>query len=141
MTAEEKGAVNLIYGAFSSDKDLHLSETYKTHPNYEDMDIDKDGYVDGTNIKYDSSVSDSGVMDSSTYVNLNPIKRPGFIRILNNDEGYDYLTNLNKYLGQTTFLNETEIIIGTTDANGNLTVAVTVNKGKSEDESPVIPFD
>ena len=43
--------------------------------------------------------------------------------------------------GKTTFLNETEIVIGTTDEYGNITVTTTVNKGKADDETPILPFD
>jgi hypothetical protein len=57
----------------------------KIHPNFADVDDDGDGFVDGTKIPYDDVVSTIGVIDESSYVNLNVITPPSEITILGNE--------------------------------------------------------
>jgi hypothetical protein len=64
---------------------LHLPKTVNTHPVFPDIDLDGDGFVDGTKIPYDDVVSRSGILDESSYENLNPIAAPKFIKITSNE--------------------------------------------------------
>lgn len=144
LNANERGTVQFVYssGSFMSEPNIHLSTTVKTSPYFEDRDEDNDGFVDGTNIAYDGTVSTSGVQDKSQNANLNPIKPPEFIRILNNTQNYDYRTKLISYMTGTSFFNGTEIFIGTTDSSGRVTVTDMINKGKNgEGDSPTVDFD
>ncbi len=63
----------------------HLPTIMKIHPNFADVDDDGDGFVDGTKIPYDDVVSTIGVIDESSYVNLNVITPPSEITILGNE--------------------------------------------------------
>ncbi len=63
---------------------MHLPETKRVHPLYPDIDLDGDGLVDGTNIPYDDVVSTSGILDASSYKNLNMVVPPKHIVITGN---------------------------------------------------------
>ena len=59
-------------------------------------DLDGDGIIGNTSLDYTSN-STSGIKHTGTYVNLNIVKPPEFIKILNNEAGLVYLiTNTSK---------------------------------------------
>ena len=95
--------VYLCKTSVTAEPALHLPETQKTAPYYPDVDSDKDGFVDGTDIAYDAKVENGGVQVKSSRVNLNPIKPPEFIKITRNDGvngkgGYAFIvTDTSKY--------------------------------------------
>jgi len=128
--------VKLCRTSVTSDPALHLSETQKTAPYYPDVDKNKDGFVDGTEIEFDGSTNNSGVRDSSSRLNLNPIKPPEIIKIVNNDgvdggggyvyivprtdgfgvsDGgyYDDVENNGGFFGDTKFITEENTYLGT----------------------------
>ena len=92
--------------AISLEPNLHLSKTSKTPPIYPDVDKDGDKYVDGTEILFDGTTSKSGVTDTSSFKNLNPIVPPQRIEIKNNPHG-DYYFPTDK----STFFDNTWIIV------------------------------
>ena len=128
--------------SFISEKNLHLDTTANTHPNFADVDEDGDKLVDGTNIAYDSTESKNGVEDTSSYKNLNPIVPPDYIKILNNKQGYDFTSKIKYYMTKTSFFDETKIIVGSTDASGNLTVTEIITKKPEADDiiTPILPY-
>ena len=65
-----------------------------TPPTYTYIDLDKDGYVDGyldkdgkkmVYVDADKDVYKSGIIANHSYVNLNPIKPPKYIKVFNNN--------------------------------------------------------
>ena len=73
-------------------------------------------------------------------VNDNPITPPEYIRFLNNDMGYDFTTSIEGNMKNSTFFNGTRISLGT-KTNGVITETTIINAGKSEDNTPFLPFD
>lgn len=132
LTAEQRGKIEFMsYMATTSPElNIHCDVTQKSHPYYPDVDADKDGYVDGTNIAYDNVVSKSGVADTSSYKNLNKVTPPSNITIKTTN-GYDYETKLKEYLTRTTLFDKTDIVIGDTTINS----AIDKNK-----DTPIIPY-
>lgn len=155
LSAEEMGAIEFavssinssttsrtVKNSFITEPDLHLDTTSRTSAVFEDVDTDGDGFVDGTKIAYDGSASESGVTDSSTKQNRNKIDPPDYLKILNNKQGYDFVSKIKYYMTKTTFFDDMEIIIGTTDANGNLTITEIITRKPIEDDlnSPLLPY-
>ena len=77
--------IKLCRTSVTAEPALHLSETKNTAPFYPDVDNDKDGFVDETEIPYDDVVARDGIKVGTSRVNLNPIKPPEFIKIIQND--------------------------------------------------------
>lgn len=140
LTSEEVGPIDFAVKelsksgntySFISEPDLHLDTTKKTNTVFEDVDADKDGYVDGTNIKYDGTANNKGVTDTSSYVNRNKIVPPEYFIIINNRQGYDFTSRFDYYKQNTTFFNNTKIItVAPNEAPDHI---------KNED-SPITPY-
>jgi hypothetical protein len=132
--------IKLCRTSVTSEPALHLPETQKTAPYYPDVDKNKDGYVDGTNILFDGSTNNSGIRDTSSRINFNPIKPPKYIKITGNDgvlsaggyiyvvprtdafgvsDGgyYDEIENNGGFFGDTKFITETNTYLGTNHTN------------------------
>ncbi len=114
--------ISLVGGNMCVEPALHLERTLRTHPIYPDTDNDGDGLVDGTNIPYDDFVDTRGVVDESSYKNLNPIRPPKYMKVFNNKHNYVYTVNdMSKYdgvtdggfFGKTEFVADDETYIGT----------------------------
>jgi len=105
---------------------LHLPETVNTHPSFADEDKDGDGFIDGTKIPYTGVVNRRGVVDESQNVNLNPIARPDYYKVSNNEGGYKYVVidtakqNLPEggFFGKTVFSHDGKEFVGT-EHNGD----------------------
>ena len=83
------------------------------------MDLDGDGFVDGTDIPYDGVQSGSGVMHPTSLKNENPVRPPEYIKIVNSNakftlastggagvsDGayYDDVENFGGFFGDTRF--------------------------------------
>ena len=117
---EEGKAVYLTGTSISATSKRHLPESH-TNPYFPTVDADKDGKIDeplfdrdldgridgacdldgdgvigNTSLDY-TSKSESGTKHTGTYVNLNIVRPPEFIKILNNEAGLVYLiTNTSK---------------------------------------------
>ena len=92
-----------------------------THPIFADVDKDGDGFVDGTKIPFDDVVSRAGILDDSSFENLNPIIPPKYVKIINNKYGYKFVvydTSSYKdmddggFFGKTEFISDNERRIG-----------------------------
>ncbi len=101
---------------------LHLENTLRTHPLYLDVDEDGDGFVDGTKIPFDDVYSAGGVLDESSYKNINPIVPPKYFRAKNNKNKYVFLVNDMSslegvsdggFFGKTEFVSDDETYVGT----------------------------
>ncbi|MBO7304586.1 MAG: hypothetical protein J6V09_05130 [Clostridia bacterium] len=121
----------------------HLSETQNIAPRYAYLDLNNDGFVDGTDVPYVASELSQnyyGVSVEASRANLNPIKPPEFIKIVSNKYGYvlsvaktdgygisdgNYYDDDEKYggfFGDTKFYyNEENYFVGTAN-EGNETV-------------------
>ena len=121
IPADTMGAIELAVSSINSgdtknsfitEPNLHLDTTKNTNPFFPDVDNDKDGKVDGTDIDYDKTVSKGGVEDKSSYQNLNKIVPPEYIKIVNNKQGYDFISKLKEYKSKgATFFDNTTIIV------------------------------
>lgn len=79
---------------------LHLPETVNLPPRFPDVDLDGDGFVDGTNIPYDGVVDRKGVVDEGSNRNLNAIIPPDSLKLINNEGGYKIVVlDTSKYEG------------------------------------------
>ncbi len=100
---------------------LHLPETVNLPPRFPDVDLDGDGFVDGTNIPYDEVVDRKGVVDETQKRNLNAITPPERLKLVNNEGGYKIVVlDTSKYEGlnggffaNTSFEIEDKKLIGT----------------------------
>lgn len=137
--------------SFNYEPNLHLNTTQKISPYYPDVDNEGafdedgnptgDGIVDNTNVEYDGKTSSEGVVYGDSNKNLNPVKAPKKIIITNNYMEYDFETRLRYYMTLTSFFDETEITMGTTDENGIYTITKIINGGRILDvDTPVIPW-
>lgn len=100
--------IELYYttGSYVAEPDMHLAQTKNSNPYFADVDADGDGKVDGTNISYVGEPNRSGICDSSTNKNLNPIVPPAYFKI-KNFGGYTIVFQNEN----TTFLDSTYIEI------------------------------
>ena len=71
---------------------IHLDTVLNSHPCYAKVDLDGDGYVDGTNIVFDGVESNKGIIDESSLKNVNPVKPPEYIKITKNETEYVFIT-------------------------------------------------
>ena len=100
---------------------LHLPETVNLPPRFPDVDLDGDGFVDGTNIPYDGVVDRKGVVDETQKRNLNAITPPERLKLVNNEGGYKIIvldTSLYEglnggFFANTSFEIEDKKLIGT----------------------------
>ena len=127
--------VKLCNTSVTNEPALHLGETKNTYASLPEVDTDGDGFVDGTNIKFDGE-SDWGGVTIGSKENLNPIKPPEIIKIVNNDgvnggggyvyiipktdgfgvsDGgyYDDVENNGGFFGDTKFITEENTYLGT----------------------------
>ena len=114
--------INLLTRDQNPDPGLHLPNTYMTHPFFPDVDEDGDGFVDGTKIPFDDVVSRGGILDESTFKNLNPIVPPEYVKVINNKRGYKFVVyDTSSYegmvdggfFGKTRFISDNETLVGT----------------------------
>ena len=113
---------------FSSEYNMHLDDTIKVAP---------------TRVFYDEATGEYSQTTKKSVtgmVNDNPITPPEFIRFLNNDMGYDFTSSIKGYMEKSTFFNGTRISVGT-KKNGVITETNVIHVGKTEDNTPSIPFD
>ena len=118
--------VRLVGGNMIDEPALHCEYTLKTHPAYADVDADGDGFVDGTNIPYDDVVERKGIVDESSYKNVNPIIPPKYMKVTGNACKYTYLVNDMSsfegiidggFFGNTEFITDNETYVGTNHSN------------------------
>ena len=118
----EGAEVRLVGGNMCSEPALHCENTLNTHSIYADVDEDCDGFVDGTNIPYDDVVDINGVLDESSYENLNPILPPKYLKVTGNECKYVYCVNDMSsfegitdggFFGNTEFISDSETYLGT----------------------------
>ena len=113
---------------FSSEYNMHLDDTIKIAPTRVFYDEATGKYSQTTNKAVTGMVND------------NPITPPDYIRFLNNDMGYDFASSIEGYMTNSTFFNGTRISVGT-KKNGVITETEVIHGGKTEDNTPIIPFD
>ena len=110
------------------DPGMHRKNVYRIHPIFPDVDKDGDGFVDGTKIPYDNVVDRRGILDETSYENLNPITPPAYIKVLNNKYGYKYVVfdtsdykdiDDGGFFGKTEFVSDNERRIGTNYSDEN----------------------
>ena len=118
--------INLVRGNMLTEPALHLKTTLKSHPIFPDVDKDGDGFVDGTKIPYDDVVSRDGIVDESSYDNLNPVVPPKYLKVTGNECKYVYRVNdMSSFEGitdggffaNTEFISENETYVGTNHCN------------------------
>ncbi len=101
--------INFVTSSVTSEPYLHLDETFKTHPRNPDVDENNDKISDITG----EAVQTSGIQDTSSNTNLNPVVPPVFVKITNNDGvngagGYNFVFPSSS---TTSFFKDTDIKI------------------------------
>ena len=114
--------INLVRGNMITEPALHCEKTLRAHPIFPDVDKDGDGFVDGTKIPYDDVVDIKGVIDESSYENLNRIIPPKYLKVTGNKCKYVYCVNDMSsfegitdggFFGKTEFISDNEAYLGT----------------------------
>ena len=114
--------IRFVTGNMTKEPALHCQNTLNSHPIYPGVDDDGDGFVDGTKIPFDGEIKRGGVIDESSFKNLNPIVPPSYVKITNNKNKYVYLINDMSsfdgvtdggFFGKTNFISDNETLVGT----------------------------
>ena len=84
--------INLTRPTLKEEPAIHLPYTTASHPLYAKVDLDGDGFVDGTDIPFDGVESNSGIMHPTSYKNENPVRPPRFIKIVQDGRKYLFRT-------------------------------------------------
>ncbi len=142
--------VKMLQNTVNSEPRMHLNTTKNNAGEYCYIDLDKDGFVDFTNIPYDASKKDDystglslGSDDPNNLKNLNPVKPPEYLKIINNDgvDGNDdgipdggYIFIVNNTYGAAPTVNPGEALPAGADENGGFFGATKFIYGTGEND-------
>ena len=117
--------------------------TFMNYPSENNMHLENTASVAPTRVFYNEETGTYSLTTNKAVtglVNDNPITPPEYIRFLNNEEGYDFTSTFDVFMARSTFFNNTRIVVGT-KKDGVITEINVINPGKSEDNTPILPFD